>query len=417
MGIVAAAGTQGALTRTLPWQRVAGAVVVLASVVIALAMSPGDPRLPYLWVFGLAAGFTLQRSRFCFASAFRDLYLFGSGRIMKGILVGVAVATLGFAVVMRNAVPFPGFGALPLEAHILPVGVTTILGGLLFGVGMVLAGGCISGSLFRSAEGYVGSWVAIAGAVIGLGAMSQTWNWWWSVALAAEPKLWLPALFNLGYGGAVILTLAAAIAAYVLIVWWEARSGVPTVKAIADLLPDDTVGQRLRATAQRVFVNGWSPIVGGAVLGGLNILMYSVHMPWGVTGELSRWANSLMTSVGAAPPVALGLSAIGGCAARASEVSGVFSHTFAVTVGLIAGALAAALFANEFKLRFPRTARRYYQSLAGGLLMGYGAGLAIGCTIGAFFSSIASLSVSGWLFGAALFGGALLGTKLIQRIA
>ena len=417
MGIVAAAGTQGALTRTLPWQRVAGAVVVLASVVIALAMSPGDPRLPYLWVFGLAAGFTLQRSRFCFASAFRDLYLFGSGRIMKGILVGVAVATLGFAVVMRNAVPFPGFGALPPEAHILPVGVTTILGGLLFGVGMVLAGGCISGSLFRSAEGYVGSWVAIAGAVIGLGAMSQTWNWWWSVALAAEPKLWLPALFNLGYGGAVILTLAAAIAAYVLIVWWEARSGVPTVKAIADLLPDDTVGQRLRATAQRVFVNGWSPIVGGAVLGGLNILMYSVHMPWGVTGELSRWANSLMTSVGAAPPVALGLSAIGGCAARASEVSGVFSHTFAVTVGLIAGALAAALFANEFKLRFPRTARRYYQSLAGGLLMGYGAGLAIGCTIGAFFSSIASLSVSGWLFGAALFGGALLGTKLIQRIA
>ncbi|HKW71341.1 MAG TPA: YeeE/YedE family protein [Candidatus Dormibacteraeota bacterium] len=417
MGIVAAAGTQGALMRTLPWQRVAGAVVVLASVVIALAMSPGDPRLPYLWVFGLAAGFTLQRSRFCFASAFRDLYLFGSGRIMKGILVGVAVATLGFAVVMRNAVPFPGFGALPPEAHILPVGVTTILGGLLFGVGMVLAGGCISGSLFRSAEGYVGSWVAIAGAVIGLGAMSQTWNWWWSVALAAEPKLWLPALFNLGYGGAVILTLAAAIAAYVLIVWWEARSGVPTVKAIADLLPDDTVGQRLRATAQRVFVNGWSPIVGGAVLGGLNILMYSVHMPWGVTGELSRWANSLMTSVGAAPPVALGLSAIGGCAARASEVSGVFSHTFAVTVGLIAGALAAALFANEFKLRFPRTARRYYQSLAGGLLMGYGAGLAIGCTIGAFFSSIASLSVSGWLFGAALFGGALLGTKLIQRIA
>jgi len=380
-------------------------------------MSVSDPRLPYLWVFGMAAGFTLQRSRFCFASGFRDLYLFGSGRIMKGILVGVAVATLGFAVIMRNAVPFPSFGALPPEAHVLPVGVTTILGGLLFGVGMVLAGGCISGSLFRSAEGYVGSWVAIAGAIIGLGAMSQTWNWWWSLALAAEPKLWLPALFNLGYGGAVLLTLACVFVAYLLVVWWEARTGVVPVKSTPDPRPEVTFTQRLMATARRIFVKGWSPVVGGAVLGGLNILMYSVHMPWGLTGELSRWANSLMTSVGAEPPVALGLSAIGGCAARASEATGFFSHTFAVTVGLLAGALVAALFANEFKLRFPRTARRYFQSLAGGLLMGYGAGLAIGCTIGAFFSSIASLSVSGWLFGAALFAGALLGTKVIQRIA
>lgn len=417
MATIAAARTREARIRPVPWQRLGGVGVVCASVVLALLMSPTDPKLPYLWVFGIAAGFTLQRSRFCFASAFRDLYLFGSGRIMKGILVGIGVASVGFAVVMRNAVPFPEFGALPPEAHILPVGVTTVLGGLLFGLGMVLAGGCISGSLFRSAEGYVGSWVAIAGAVVGLGAMSQSWNWWWRLVLGAEPKLWLPAIFNLGYGGAVILTLAGALAAYLLVVWWEARSGVPTVEATAEPLREATFGQRLTATARRIFVRGWSPIVGGAVLGGLNILMYSVHMPWGITGELSRWANSLMTSIGAAPPVALGLSAVGGCAARASESTGFFSHTFAVTVGLIAGALAAALFANEFKLRFPRTARRYYQSLAGGLLMGYGAGLAIGCTIGAFFSSIASLSVSGWLFGAALFAGALLGTKLIQRIA
>ena len=417
MGTIAAVRTQGAQIRTLPWQRLGGAGVVVACVLLALLMSPTDPRLPYLWVFGIAAGFTLQRSRFCFASAFRDLYLFGSGRIMKGILVGVGVASVGFAVVMRNAVPFPGFGALPPEAHILPVGVTTVLGGLLFGVGMVLAGGCISGSLFRSAEGYVGSWVAIAGAVAGLGAMSQTWNWWWTLVISAEPKPWLPALLNLGYGGAVILTLAGGFVAYLLVVWWEARSGVPTVKATADPRLEETFGQRLRATARRIFVRGWSPIVGGAVLGGLNVLMYSVHMPWGVTGELSRWANGIMADVGAAPPVALGLSTVGGCAARASEATGFFSHTFTVTVGLIAGALAAALFANEFKLRFPRTARRYVQSLAGGLLMGYGAGLAIGCTIGAFFSSIASLSVSGWLFGAALFAGALVGTKLIQRLA
>ena len=56
------------------------------------------------------------------------------------------------------------------------------------------------------------------------------------------------------------------------------------------------------------------------------------------------------------------------------------------------------------------------QSLGGGVLMGYGSGLAIGCTIGAFFSSIPSLSISGWLFALALSGGAYLGVQAIKRI-
>jgi len=138
-------------------------------------------------------------------------------------------------------------------------------------------------------------------------------------------------------------------------------------------------------------------------------------MPWGVTGELLRWANASMTMVGAPPPAAVGLADIGGCAARAEE-TGLFTHTFAVTVALLPGAGIGALLAKEFKLRFPRSALRYAQSFAGGLLMGYGSGLAIGCTIGAFFSSIASLSVSGWLFGLALAGGAYLGVRTIQRL-
>ena len=94
-----------------------------------------------------------------------------------------------------------------------------------------------------------------------------------------------------------------------------------------------------------------------------------------------------------------------------------FSHTFAVTVGLLPGALVGALFSKEFKLRFPKSGKRYVQALFGGVLMGYGAGLAIGCTIGAFFSSIPSGSVSGWLFAISLAGGAFLGVQVIKRIA
>lgn len=407
--------TNGLIMKRLPAQSVVAVAVAAAAVAMAMVMSRTDPVLAPLWLLGLAAGFTLQRSRFCFASAFRDIFLFGSGRIMKGILVGLGVATIGFAIVMYNDVPFPQFGALPGEAHILPVGLSAIVGGLLFGFGMVMSGGCVSGSLYRMAEGYIGSWVSIAGVIIGLGFLSQTWNWWWTTLVSVEPKVWLPSTLSLGYGGGVALTLAGLLAVFLMIIWWESRNGLITPISQRPVEPQGTAGEKLTAVWNTAFVRGWPAVVGGGVLGGIGVLMFMVHMPWGVTGELTRWANSTMEAMGIGPPVPMGLSDIGGCAARSGE-DGVFTHTFAVTVGLLPGALIGALFAREFKLRFPRGATRYLQSLGGGILMGYGSGLAIGCTIGAFFSSIPSLSISAWLFALALAGGAFAGVQAIKRI-
>lgn len=394
-------------------QRLAGGLVVASVVGFSFILVRFESLLAPLWMLGAVAGFALQRSRFCFNSAFRDLFLFGQSRIMKGILAGLAVATVGFAVVMFGEVPFPTFGARPSEAHVLPVGLSTVVGGVAFGLGMVLAGGCVSGSLYRAAEGYVGSWVAIAGVVAGLGLLSQTWNWWYLRVISREPAVWLASL--VGYGGGVAITLVALGAAFLLLLWWESRSGLSTPASFERPAPADGFAGQLRALWETVFVRGWSPVAGGVVLGVTGLFMYMVHMPWGVTGELGRWANGLMATAGVPPPSLAGMDSIGGCAGRSTE-TGLFTHTFAVTVGLLPGALAGALFAGEFKVRFPRKARRYVQSAGGGLLMGYGSGLAIGCTIGAFFSAIPSLAVSGWLFAAALGGGAYLGTKAIQRI-
>jgi uncharacterized membrane protein YedE/YeeE len=411
-----ATATDAAAARrwALPRQTAAGVLVTAGVIGFALVLARVDPIVAPLWLLGAVAGFALQRSRFCFASAFRDFFLFGQSRIMRGILVGLAVATVGFAIVMFTEVPFPAFGALPSEAHVLPVGISTVVGGLAFGLGMVLAGGCVSGSLYRMAEGYLGSWVAIGGVVIGLGLLTQTWDWWYAAFISREPMVWLPAAF--GYGGGVAITLAALLVGFLGLVWWESRSGFGAAPSRAREEDDGSFAGQVRTLWRSVFVRGWSPAVGGAVLGTVGVLMYMIHMPWGVTGELTRWANGAMGLVGVQPAPLSGAENIGGCTGRATE-AGLFTHTFAVTVGLLPGAFAGALLAGEFKWRVPRKARRYGQSLGGGILMGYGAGLAIGCTIGAFFSAIPSLAVSGWVFAAALAGGAFVGTKLIQRIA
>ena len=189
--------------------------------------------LTAFWAFGLAFGFVLQRARFCFASAFRDIFLLGHARNMKGLLLGLAVGAIGFGIVMSRQVPLTSLGIYPPSANVLPLGIHTALGGLLFGIGLVLAGGCVSGSLYRMGEGYVASWVAFVGVMGGLLVSGYTWNWWWDVHIAASPRFWLP--HWIGHPGAVVVTLLGLAAVYVWVLSIEHRAGMvvppaPTVR-------------------------------------------------------------------------------------------------------------------------------------------------------------------------------------------
>ena len=74
-------------------------------------------------------------------------------------------------------------------------------------------------------------------------------------------------------------------------------------------------------------MRGWSPLIGGAMLGGLGVLLYMVHMPLGVTGELGRWVTITVSTIGITLPELKGLSDLGGCSGQSSE-SGIFGHTF-----------------------------------------------------------------------------------------
>jgi uncharacterized membrane protein YedE/YeeE len=84
--------------------------------------------------------------------------------------------------------------------------------------------------------------------------------------------------------------------------------------------------------------------------------------------------------------------------------------------GLILGALVGAMFSGDFNIRWPRQKMVWGRVFLGGLLMGYGAGLASGCTVGGFFSSVPSLGLNGAVFGAAILAGALGGLQIIKRM-
>jgi uncharacterized protein len=86
--------------------------------------------------------------------------------------------------------------------------------------------------------------------------------------------------------------------------------------------------------------------------------------------------------------------------------------TSVMDFGIILGALLAAGLAGKFKPGWKLPARSLMAAVIGGLLLGYGARLAYGCNIGAYFSGIASASAHGWLWLVAAFLGSIAGTRL-----
>tara|TARA_Y100000590_G_scaffold320228_1_gene362527 strand:- start:2531 stop:3550 length:1020 start_codon:yes stop_codon:yes gene_type:complete len=337
--------------------------------------------------------------------------------MIKGILVGLAVSSIGFVMVMSTVAPNPGFGSFPSDAHVLPVGLSTLIAGTLFGIGMVLAGGCVSGSLYRMGEGYIASWVAILGVMIGLFLLNNTWNWWWDNLISQEMAVWIPA--ELSYSGALGITAIGLLVVLFVALSRERRvtAGfvMPEIKKLdTHETPATTTGEII-GYLKNIFREEWSPIVGGIILAMVNIILFIRFHPLGVVGEISRWATSFVNLFGIPPVDLKGIDGLGACAAVVVEGGSWFTETFFLNVGIVAGAAASAIFAREFKLRVPRSPVRYIQSIIGGTIMGYGAGLGLGCTLGAFFSAVPSLALNGWVYALGLAIGSYISVQWIKR--
>ena len=160
--------------------------------------------------------------------------------------------------------------------------------------------------------------------------------------------------------------------------------------------------------------NPFTYVTGAVLLSILQIALFaSSGSPWGVSGIFANWGAWLYRLVGGNVDKWYYFSSEG---AQATLNAGIMNHPGSwQNFGIIAGALVAALLASQFKFKKIKSLKQVVAATLGGLLMGYGARLAGGCNIGALFSAISSMSVSGWVFAFFLFIGAFIGSKLLAR--
>ena len=134
---------------------------------------------------------------------------------------------------------------------------------------------------------------------------------------------------------------------------------------------------------------------------------------WGVTGPFATWAAWVYQGLGGNVENWYFFSTPGG---QASLERTFFTDPASVrNLGIIFGALLATLLASQFKFKKIKDFRQVAAAVIGGLAMGYGARIAFGCNIGALYSGISVMSVSGWVFAIFLFVGAVIGSKLLVK--
>lgn len=132
-----------------------------------------DSKLINYLLFGIGFGIILQKSRFCFTAAFRDPILTKTSTLSNALLLSVAIGSAGVAI-LNFIYLSQGKKLIGIDA-VYPLSFLTIIGGVLFGIGMVIAGGCASGTLVRMGEGlklnFISFFFFLIGAILGAGLM------------------------------------------------------------------------------------------------------------------------------------------------------------------------------------------------------------------------------------------------------
>lgn len=373
------------------WRVVLLAALLLIGGSLAIAGAEGG-RQGALYLLGAALGLVLYHAAFGFASSWRAFVAEGRGQGLRAQMLMLALATVIFLPLLDQGSIF----GRPVVGALAPVGVSVAVGACLFGIGMQLGGACASGTLYSLGGGSVRMVVTLiffmAGSLLGTAHLP----WWLST-----PQLGTISLAKeLGLYGALALQLGifALVAGATL---WLERLRKPN-------RPDRVPGPD---GWRRLYQGPWPLLAGAAALALLNVTTLGLAgHPWTVSFGYTLWGAKIAEAAGL--DIAAWPFWTWNYPSRALAGS-VFGNTTSVmNFGILAGAFLAAGLAGRFRPGWRQPWRPLLAAAIGGLLMGYGARLAFGCNVGAYFSGVASGSLHGWLWFASALAGTFLGNAL-----
>ncbi|MFK0331241.1 YeeE/YedE family protein [Rhizobium sp. NPDC090275] len=365
-------------------------VLILGTLLLGYYYGPAQGAL---FLVGGALGIALYHAAFGFTSAWRVFIADGRGRGLRVQMILLAIAVVLFF-------PFLASGTLfghEVKGSVSPAGIGVIVGAFMFGIGMQLGGGCASGTLFTAGGGNARMLVTLFFFIVGSVLGTINFDWW--VSLPSLPPTSLVTSFGAAGGIAVSLIIFAAIAGLTVLVEKRWHGSL------------EVAAPSPRRGFARLLRGPWPLVLGAVVLALLNFVTLSIAgRPWGITSAFALWGAKGAQLIGIDPTAWAYWQTPANAKALATSVFA--DVTSVMDFGIIAGAMLASSLAGRFAPSWDIPLRSVLAAVIGGLLLGYGARIAYGCNIGAYFSGIASGSVHGYLWAVAAFAGNVIGVKL-----
>lgn len=346
----------------------------------------------FISLMGAVFGIVLQRSRFCFYCIFTDFFERRDARGILGLLLALLVGTLGYHAVFGAFLPELNGEQLPPDAHIGAVSWILPISSLSFGLGMAMAGSCISAQLYRIGEGLLTAPIALLGVLMGFAVGFWSWNSIYLSFMQSAKALWLPNV--LGYAGSLLVQVFL-LGALILVCLWLIQKHQQRVLETT----------QASSIFQKIFQQRWPTWIGGVLIGLIATVAYFRVGALGVTAELGSISRTTLSQFWAVSRLE-GLDRLTGCMTIVKET--VWSNNGVFVVSLIVGSLVSALIAGQFKLQ-TQNLKGLLRIFLGGVLMGWGAMVSLGCTVGVFLSGIMAGAVSGWIFAIFCVLGAWIG--------
>ena len=351
---------------------------------------------------GIVAGFIMHRSDFCVAGMFRDLFLFRRSVMLRSLLLLIVCSTILFDAARQ-------IGLLPLYPFPLLASpsLTNIAGGLIFGIGMVLAGGCVVGTLYKTGSGNLLAATAVAGLIIGSAMYAEIHPWW---SALAKKGTFLP--------GRITLPQALDIDPSVILLPLVAASCFFFFRWSMD-------GSWPRHSQAEGYLQPWQAAIYLSLLGALSYLL--VGMPFGITTAYAKMAAYLellvvpdhvaqlalfkTANLKYTAPIS-GLPFEGGAGPALDAIAFI---QFPLIGGIVLGAFFSALLLREFNLYYRVPFRQYASAFLGGIILALGSRMTPGCNIWHLFGGLPILAMQSLLFLAGIFPGAWIASVLLAR--
>lgn len=350
------------------------AVVVVACALLAALTGAvafhtgGNWRAMETVAIGAAIGATLLLTNFGFAGAFRTAVQHGDFNAFRAhaVMLGIGSALMVPAIAAGSV-----FGQ-PMSDFATPIGPSFVLGAVLFGCGMQMAGGCASGTLFMLGGGNLKYLLTLIVFVLGSTVGAAHMGFWRSLPAIAPVTV-----FSLGWWPAVLTIELAALA----LLW----RFLPHIKRLPPRLA-----------------------TGAVLLAVLNFTtLLAIGHPWSETLGFTLWGSKIAAGLGFEP------AHWSFWESENYPARGVFTDvTSIMDLAIVLGAAGAAASTGRTRWTLEAGWRNWVAAGLGGFLMGYGARLSDGCNIGAYFSAVVSGSFSGYAWALAALCGSMLGIRL-----